>query len=305
MKSVVCLGGLTIDEIYHVPNFPKVDEASTISNSIISYGGRGALVALTLGMLKVPVSLFTAVGRDFEESGYKDFLKEKGVNLEGIIKSDEDLCFNTKVFIANQTDSITFLQLRNLKFGNPTEVHYQLLDESKIVYFAINDLEFNRKCLQYCAKKDKIIVHNISSEIISSPEYLFEALKNSDILILNEKENNRLLEVEQVEFENLFDKYSRLKYIIVTEGKEGSKLFMKNNKKIKIECVPVEKPKTPLGLSDAYSAGVVYGLYNDWNIKKSCIFGAYLGAASLESNYSFIEERILEKYVNKFEKLSI
>jgi sugar/nucleoside kinase (ribokinase family) len=65
MKPVVCLGGLTIDEIYHVPAFPEVDNAQLILESVESYGGRGALVALILGMLNTPISLFTAVGNDF------------------------------------------------------------------------------------------------------------------------------------------------------------------------------------------------------------------------------------------------
>ncbi|RLE47163.1 hypothetical protein DRJ25_03160, partial [Candidatus Woesearchaeota archaeon] len=222
MKPVVCLGGLTIDEINHVAALPEIDDAQIITHSIESYGGRGALVALTLGMLDVSVSLFTAVGNDFEERGYEDFLKRNNVNLEGIIKCDNDPCFKTKVFVADRKDTISFFKMSSLVFGEPRKTHYKLIDEAGTLYFAINDLDFNLKCLRYASGKDKIIVHNLSSEIIFNPEYLPHAMANSDVLILNEVEYNNLCKVEETEVTDIFKKHSRLKHLIITKGKNGS-----------------------------------------------------------------------------------
>lgn len=305
MKPVVCLGGLTMDEIYHVPAFPEIDDAQIITHSTDSYGGRGALVALTLGMLDIPVSLFTAVGNDFEEKGYEDFLKKNKVNLDGIIKCENDACFNTKVFVADRKDPISFFKMSFLAFEKPKQTHYKLIDNAETLYFAINDLDFNLECLRYVAGKDKTIIHNLSSEIIFNPKYLPHAMANSDILILNEVEYNNLCNVKEVNSAIIFKKHSRLKHLIVTKGKNGSILYSRNEttiKERKIKSITAERAGVPLGLGDAYSAGIVYGISQHWNLEKAANFGAYLGAASYESEYSFIEKKVLEKYKKQFNK---
>jgi sugar/nucleoside kinase (ribokinase family) len=241
----------------------------------------------------------------FKERGYENFLKENNVNLEGIIKCENEPCFHTKIFVADRKDTITFVQMRHLQFGEPNETHYRLIDQAEILYFAINDLKFNLKCLNYASNKRKTIIHNLSSEIIFDTDYLPYAMENSDIQILNEAEYKNLCNLQRGDINDILERYSRLQHLIVTKGKLGSSLFSKEGKDIKktdVDSVFVERGGVPVGLGDAYSAGVVYGISIGWDLQRAIKFGSYLGAVSFQSEYSFIERKILEECREKFDK---
>lgn len=72
MKNIVCLGGITLDKIIKVDKIPEKDGSEIATNVAFSLGGRGCVVAIVLGMLNVPVSLFATVGTDFQK-GMNDF----------------------------------------------------------------------------------------------------------------------------------------------------------------------------------------------------------------------------------------
>ena len=57
----------------------------------------------------------------------------------------------------------------------------------------------------------------------------------------------------------------------------------KNGKKItKISAVRPKKVVDPTGAGDAYRAGLIFGLWNNFPLSKSCVLGAKMASQNIE-----------------------
>ena len=150
-------------------------------------------------------------------------------------------------------------------------------------------------------EKNKIIIHNVSSYFLNSELYLNTMIQKSNILIGNEDEINTLKNKLQIEDLRLLFKINpNLSAIFVTYGKLCSKIFY-NNGDIEMVAADEALANSPVGAGDSYSAGIVYGISQNWSYSDCARFASELAAISVESNTSYpdIEKVKLLKETNK------
>src|ERR1051325_5879904 len=97
-RRVACLGNLTLDHLIFVPRIPAIDDVALIDRSLHCVGGRGAIVALILGALEVPVSLVTVVGSSMPTESLS-FLQNNKVSIKGLHINRRSNSDTAEVFI--------------------------------------------------------------------------------------------------------------------------------------------------------------------------------------------------------------
>jgi adenosine kinase len=71
------------------------------------------------------------------------------------------------------------------------------------------------------------------------------------------------------------------KALIVTKGGEGSTIFA-NGQQIEIECVKTSLMVDPTGCGDAYRAGLLYGIQQGWDLRKTGQLASLMGGIKIE-----------------------
>ena len=301
-KKIVCIGNMTHDILLRVDDLPKIDDVGYVYDNTKCMGGRGAIVAISLSSLGCNCSYFTSIPNNPDAKKYLNFLRENGVNIDGIYY-DENCDEMYEVFVAitkKEENCISFFKPANLEF-KVTQEQKQICCESDIFYFSTHQKKYNLELLNMIDEKNKIIIHNVSSYFLNSELYLNTMIQKSNILIGNEDEINTLKNKLQIEDLRLLFKINpNLSAIFVTYGKVGSKIFY-NNGDIEMVAADEALANSPVGAGDSYSAGIVYGISQNWSYSDCARFASELAAISVESNTSYpdIEKVKLLKETNK------
>jgi len=301
-KKIVCIGNMTHDILLRVDDLPKIDDVGYVYDNTKCMGGRGAIVAISLSSLGANCSYFTSIPDNPDAKKYLNFLQQNGVNIEGIYY-DENCDEMYEVFVAitkKEENCISFFKPADLEF-KVTQEQKQICGESDIFYFSTHQKKYNLELLNMIDEKNKIIIHNVSSYFLNSELYLKTMIQKSNILIGNEDEINTLKNKIQIEdLRLLFRINPNLSAIFVTYGKVGSKIFY-NNGYIEMVAADEALANSPVGAGDSYSAGIVYGISQNWSYSDCARFASELAAISVESNTSYpdIEKVKLLKEANK------
>ena len=70
-------------------------------------------------------------------------------------------------------------------------------------------------------------------------------------------------------------------YLIVTYGENGAKIWEQDATVTEIPAHEAPKVVDPTGCGDAFRAGLLYGLQNDYSIQQSANIGAYIAAKAV------------------------
>jgi len=112
-------------------------------------------------------------------------------------------------------------------------------------------------------------------------ELVCEALRNADILVLNDTEFLHLKKKFNITLEKIFEKGT--KYIIETRGAAGSVLYIEEAE-FAVKAFKVKKVVDPTGAGDAFRAGLIHGLLSGLSIPDAMRIGGKLGAACVQTN---------------------
>ncbi len=299
-KQIVCVGNMTHDILLRVEDLPKIDDVGYVYDNTKCMGGRGAIVAITLAILGCNCSYFTSIPNNLNAKKYLEFLQDNGVNIDGIYydNSCEEMY---EVFVAitkKEENCISFFKPANLEF-KITQQQKQICDNSDIVYFSTHQKKYNLELLNMINQKNKTVIHNVSSYFINSELYLNTMIQKSNILIGNEDEINALkckLQIDDLRL--LFRINLNLSAIFVTYGKLGSKIFY-NNGYIEMVAANEALSTSPVGTGDSYSAGIVYGISQNWSYSDCAKFASELAAISVESHTSYPNIEKVKELKNK------
>ncbi|HLW05057.1 MAG TPA: carbohydrate kinase family protein [Azoarcus sp.] len=97
----------------------------------------------------------------------------------------------------------------------------------------------------------------------------------------------------------------RVEALIVTRGAEGSHIHV-GGKRIDIPCAPAATVEDPTGCGDAYRAGLLYGLANDYGWERTGRLASVMGALKVVSrggqNHKPTREDIARLYKQAFDE---
>ncbi len=298
-KTVLVTGSITFDTVFGlttpirdqvVVKDGKASKQNLMFNALdktVYFGGTAGNIAYGLGLLRKPSIMVSVAGKDFGE--YKQRLEERGTDARVLIdKSRYTATFygmtdprgeQIGVFQGNAYhNSLKKVSLKKILTKSDW-------DNIAIGIFAAGTAEsINRDLTDFkkLAPKNSLSIFDPGQMLMISftRPLALKAIKNCDMLILNDTELSHLRNKFNITLEDIFK--MKVKYVIETKGSEGSTLH-EQNRKTDVKALKIKKSVDPTGAGDAFRAGLISGLIDGKSITDSMRIGSILGAKCVET----------------------
>ncbi|MFW9900055.1 MAG: carbohydrate kinase family protein [Candidatus Thorarchaeota archaeon] len=318
--KVLVLGSLAYDYIMGFKenfinavsiNIDKEEYQSTITADSRHqfFGGTAGNIAYNLGLLNIAgVSVFGAVGNDFERLGYREHINQfSNVDLHVDVHND---LFTAACYIVNDIKANQMIIFHGgaLDKGRDINLKEKILKPEDFLY-AINSTQSVEAMTNFAIQLSELEIPMIFDPGQVTPlfqkESLIEMIKLSEILIGNIHEIEKIKEKSELTEEAMLNK---IKAIIKTKGSEGSELIYRDDNekifKINIPIAIVDKIVDTTGAGDGYRAGLLTGLILNMTLLDSCRLGAIIGSFVVETRgaqtQKFDIKNVRKRFFNTF-----
>jgi len=249
-------------------------------------GGAATYISLAASFFTKNLNLVSVVGGDFPQDAIK-MLEDHHVDTKGLqIKKEEKTFFWSGRYHNNMNSRDTIdTQLNVLETFDPI-VPSEYSDSD---FLMLGNLvpSVQQKVLDQMQKRPKLIVlDTMNFWMDNCLEDLMEALKNVDVLTINDEE------ARQLSGENSLVKAAKLikkmgpKYLVIKKGEHGALLFGEE-KVFSAPALPLENVFDPTGAGDSFAGGFIGHLSktNDTsfeNMKSAVIYGSVMASFCVE-----------------------
>ncbi len=307
--GILAGGNWIIDNVKIVDVYPKEEKLSNILEESTSNGGApyNVLKAISKMGFQFPLQGIGAIGNDERGDFILKECRELRIDSSLIKKVENSNTSYTDVMTVHGTGKRTFFHSRGAN---------AFLDESYFNFSTSNLKVFHLGYLLLLDKLDiigddgltgsaKVLRDARQSGMITSADLVSEqsgrfikiiplSLQFIDILFVNEFEAKMLTGIEMCDNDgecSLSNAYQAadailnmgVKNWIIIHFPKGAIAQNKTGAKLYQPCVnvPVEKIKGSVGAGDAFAAGVLAGVHEDWTMAQSLLLGVSVAAASL------------------------
>lgn len=287
MADIISIGMLVTDTLVR-PVSPDIFTKDSAHVSIHSMpGGDACNVCLDAAAMGVKPFLTSSVGNDANGAWLLSWLKEHGVETDGIHVSDQygtaqslvltepsgerHFLTSTDVFEDISADAITDDLLRGASFLSLNSYYRmkQIDGEPAVRLF--------RRAHFFGVKT---VVDTMTCRSGDPLQQIAPVLAETDIFLPNLEEARQITgKVTPAEMAEVLHPYG-VHVFIVKLGMEGSEVFdFEHDAHYRIPAFRVEHPVSTVGAGDAYCAGLMTALIRGYSLKESALFAS--AAASL------------------------
>ncbi len=240
------------------------------------FGGTAGNIAYNLQLLEGKPLIMATVGEDF--STYHEWLSKNNVNLSHVKTIANS--FTAQAFITTDIDDN---QITAFHPGAMVESHQNSVKDAQEVSLAIIAPD----------GRDGMFAHakecfEAGIPFMFDPGQGLPMFNGEDLLYFIEMAT--YIAVNDYEAQVLQDKTglsldalaSKVKALIVTLGSKGSHIYA-DGQRFEIPCVKAEKIVDPTGCGDAYRAGLLYGIANNWDWMTCGRLASTMGAIKIAS----------------------
>lgn len=284
MSILVC-GSIAFDNIMVFPdrfrNHILADQLHILNVSFLvpdmrqQYGGCAGNIAYNLSLLGCDSYVVATVGKDFGD--YGEWMDRYGIG-RSYIKVIED-SYTARAFIITDMDDN---QITAFHPGAMNQCHTNPIPDIKDVIIGIISPDGREGMLQHAQQLMDASIPFIFDPGQGTPLFTTEELDyfidQSDWLVCNDYEAQMICERTNNTIAQIT---ARVRAFIVTQGEQGSIIYT-SDKVYTIPPVHVGNAKDPTGCGDAYRAGLLYGLSENFDWETTGRISSLLGAYKVE-----------------------
>lgn len=257
------------------------------------FGGCGGNICYSLSLFEEKPHLISTVGSDFE-GDYQEWLASRGVNLAHvkIVEGGDTAC--AYIVSDDRENQVTIFYPGASKNDYDFGVHSKNYEDPILIISPMN-VESMVRIAKEAREAGVDYIFDPGQQItLFDPEFMKEIVEGAFLTILNDYELKLLS--KQID-------PKRLRRLIVTLGEKGSEII-EDSVVTEVGVVEPEIIADPTGCGDAYRAGLLHGLKEGFDLKKSCQIGALSATYSIEKpgtqNHSFEMEEFSKRYKASF-----
>ena len=225
-------------------------------------GGVGSNIAYSLGLLGEHPILMGAAGQDFGE--YRAWLDQHGVNTSAV-KQYDDL-FTASFFCNIDRAHNQIASFYSGAMSRASELSFHDLNDVSIDLAVVspNDPAAMKRYVAECKDMHVPYLYDVSWQIVRlSEDELQDGIDGCYVLIVNEYEFEMIRKRTGWQEADILQ---HTKTLVVTQGERGSTIYTRDGHTHHISAVPPTHEVDPIGVGDAYRAGLLKGvaLGLDW-----------------------------------------
>ena len=247
------------------------------------------------------------VGGDYESNGFKKFLEEGNVPLDGIEQIEEEATSVCYLLQDNNNDHITVFYPGAMDGKYAREMKDSLFEDAKLGVITVASRPDNEEFFEKCKKHHVPMVFGMKDDFDAFPEpFLKQLLTECKIIFTNEVECEIIRNLFGLStITDLFE-IGKADIIVTTLGKDGSICYVREEGKIRSEKIgicEVEHVADATGPGDAYMAGFVYGYLHGYSPEDCCRLGSVLSYFVLQAEGCCTNAPTEQQLLQKFEEL--
>lgn len=283
--EVVVFGSAALDIYGRMEKLPEPEETAYVEETGRYTGGMGANVAVALARLMVPVAFIGKIGTDSAGRKLLQNLEENNVDTSSVARDKLDSLQTLVLSNGENKRYLLAIGSKNtaLSLTSPKEIDWDVVKNCKIVYIGEVFVEIASTLANFAKTQGKKVIYRPGAPYLKlGLQKLADILEHTDIFILNDVGWKILKEFSQRKLEaptSLLDYGPKI--IIITKGAEGCQAYTETEQ----HTLPVPKPLKEqfkvvdsTGAGDAFSAGLIKGLLQGWEIKKAITYGQVVSA---------------------------
>jgi adenosine kinase len=310
MTSLIC-GSLAFDTVMNfdgrfsdallADQLHKVNVSFLVPTLRQEFGGCAGNIAYNLKLLGGDPRIMATLGKD--GGPYLERLQQLGISQQNILTIAS--AFTGQAFITTDADNnqITAFHPGAMGFSHQNTV--ASAGPVKIAIVAPDGPPGMMQHAKDCAALGIPLVFDPGQNLRAfDGAGLREFIELATYIAVNDYEAELLMERTGLSLDEISQRVSAL---VVTRGELGAEIFA-NGERIEIPCVPVAHVQDPTGCGDAFRAGMLYGLTNDFDWattgRLSSLMGAikiaHQGGQNHAPSRSEIEERFMAAFGYRF-----
>lgn len=306
MTSLIC-GSLAFDSIMSfggrfseallADQLHKINVAFLVPEMRREFGGCAGNIAYNLKLLEGDPLIMATIGKD--GAPYLDRLEQLGISTRAIKTIDSSYTAQAFITTDNANNQITAFHPGAMTFS-----HQNTVASAGTVKLAIIAPDGRDGMLQHasdCVTADIPFIFDPGQGLpMFNGAELLHFIELASYVAVNDYEAELLVERTGLDLGKIAQ---RVKALIVTRGELGADIFVKNERLV-IPAVPVEHALDPTGCGDAFRAGVLYGLTNDFDWPTTGRLGSLMGAIKIghqgAQNHVLSREEIDDRFERAF-----
>jgi sugar/nucleoside kinase (ribokinase family) len=287
MIDVACVGILVADVFARpIPRLPAEGELTATAGFVTSVGGCAANVAVALRILGREVRVAGKVGTDMFGDFVISDLKRHGIGIEHVRRTASHSTSGTVIFSVEGEDRRYLHCIGANSDFTLTDIDDSLLDNVRVLYvggyLAMPAFEPHHLASLFEKAKHRNLTTVLDVVMAAGTEFGLEhlaaALPFTDYFLPNQDEAARL--TGRTDARTQADCFSSLNpkcTVIITRGPHGSTA---KRGELTIETPPFRMDTVDeSGAGDAYTAGLITGLLENWTLNRTLAFSAAVGAS--------------------------
>lgn len=306
MRTLIC-GSIAYDNIMVFPDHFKnhilpekihvLNVAFLVPEMRREFGGCAGNIAYNLKMLGGEPVMMATVGDDF--APYKARFEQLNLTQEHVQHVPDT--FTAQAFI---TTDLADNQITAFHPGAMNFSHLNSVKETRDIRLGIIAPDGRDGMMQHAREFHEAGIPFVFDPGQGLPMYngeeLLDFIGKADYIAVNDYEGQML---QDRTGRNLEDLANHAKALIITLGAEGSIIYA-GGKQYEIPCVKPKAIVDPTGCGDAYRAGLLYGIVNDFDWQTAGQLGSLMGSLKIAQrggqNHQFTRDEIGQHYFENF-----
>lgn len=244
-------------------------------------GGSATYITLAARFFSDDVRMNAVVGRDFPDT-FVELLRERGVNLDGLVRDDTDDSFfwaGRYHYDLNQRDTLATHLNVLANFEPDLPLSYRT---SNVVCLGNLDPTVQINVLNQVEKPDLVVLDTMNYWIANTPDALKEVLRRVDVLAINDAEARELSGEPNLVKAARIIRSMGPKTLIIKKGEHGALLFT-GDTIFSAPGFPLEDIHDPTGAGDTFLGGFAGYLartaeFSPSSFKRAVVMGSALAS---------------------------
>jgi len=274
--DVICIGAALVDLVAQVERHPSDDDEVFVSNLNLLSGGAAANTAYACAKMGLSTAFVGKLGQGdiFTKKIIEDFID---VSVETKLIKYSNLYKTGSAYVAldKKGERRIYAHSGAANYLTKNDLLEEEITATKLIFLSsLRNIEPLLHAAKIGRKRNIPVILNPGMLIIDQGlDHIKNLVEKIDILILSQKEFTTLFSFKENDLsENLIRKRAAslfdlgMKVIVVTLGEKGAFLLTTKRDEL-IQPLKLEKVIDTTGAGDAFSAGFIYGLVQNLNLK--------------------------------------